>query len=176
MSKVERAKVLESREVSIEILAHFEIAQMSAHDLLEVVEIEETSGLSRWGWDSYNAELSRPESIMLVARRPSPDARGKYLHGFVAARLGADELHVNNIGVREEVRRRGIGNVLLKRALGRGEALGARAAILEVRAGNAAAKALYESLGFEVLGRRRNYYHEPTEDALIMSKPLQPPT
>lgn len=172
MSKVERAKAGES----IEILANYDVAPMSAHDLLEVVEIEETSGLSRWGWDSYHAELSRPESIMLVARRASPDERGKYLHGFVAARLGADELHVNNIGVREGVRRRGIGNVLLKHALERGEALGAHAAILEVRAGNLAAQALYRSLGFEVLGRRRNYYHDPTEDALVMSKPLQPPT
>jgi ribosomal-protein-alanine N-acetyltransferase len=172
MSKVERAKVGEL----IEVLADYEIAPMSAHDLLEVVEIEEASGLSRWGWDSYNAELGRLESIMLVARRASPDERGKYLHGFVAARLGAEELHVNNIGVREEVRRRGIGNILLKRALERGAALGARAALLEVRAGNLAAQALYRSLGFEVLGTRRNYYHDPTEDAHIMSKPLRSPT
>jgi ribosomal-protein-alanine N-acetyltransferase len=153
--------------------ADYEIAPMSAHDLLEVVEIEETSGLSRWGWDSYHAELSRPEAIMLVARRLTPDADGKKLHGFFAARLGADELHINNIGVRERERKKGIGGELLRRGLALGARRGARAALLEVRAGNAVAQLLYASQGFEVVGRRRNYYHDPAEDALVMTKELR---
>jgi ribosomal-protein-alanine N-acetyltransferase len=151
----------------------YEIVPMSAHDLLEVVEIEETTGLSRWGWDSYHAELGRPEAIMLVARRLTPDADGKRLHGFFAARLGADELHINNIGVRVRERRKGIGGELLRRGLESGCRRGALAALLEVRAGNAAAQSLYERQGFEVVGRRRNYYHDPVEDALLMSKQLR---
>jgi ribosomal-protein-alanine N-acetyltransferase len=151
----------------------YEIVPMSAHDLLEVVEIEETTGLSRWGWDSYHAELGRPEAIMLVARRMTPDADGKRLHGFFAARLGADELHINNIGVRVRERRKGIGGELLRRGLESGCRLGAFAALLEVRAGNAAARSLYERQGFAVVGRRRNYYHDPVEDALVMSKQLR---
>jgi ribosomal-protein-alanine N-acetyltransferase len=168
MSKVERAQAGELTEVH----PGFEIVPMTAHDLLEVVEIEEASGLSRWGWDSYHAELSRPEAIVLVARRASPDAEGKYLHGFVAARLNVDEVHVNNIGVREQERRRGTGSILLAHALERGVLMGARAALLEVRAGNTAAQALYQRHGFEIVGRRRNYYHDPTEDALVMSRTL----
>ncbi|MCA1641229.1 MAG: GNAT family N-acetyltransferase [Acidobacteria bacterium] len=154
----------------------YEIVPMSAHDLLEVVEIEETTGLSRWGWDSYHAELVRPEAIMLVARRARADATGKFLKGFFAARLGADELHINNIGVRERERRKGIACELLRRGLLLGIERGAHAALLEVRAGNVAAQSLYASQGFEVVGRRRNYYHDPAEDALVMSKQLRAET
>ncbi len=150
----------------------YRIEEMSAHDLLEVVEIEETSGLSRWGWDSYHDELGRADSIMLVARLASPDDDGKHVCGFVAARLGAGELHVNNIGVREWARRQGIGTALLELAVGRGARMGARSVFLEVRAGNASAQSLYLRQGFEIVGRRRNYYHDPAEDALVMKKPL----
>ena len=146
----------------------YEIASADIHDLLEIVEIEETSGLSRWGWESYSAELGRPESVMLVARKPRPDAEGERLHGFIAVRLNADELHVNNIGVRDEVRRLGVGSALLRAALAAGRTLGAKSALLEVRAGNWAAQALYGAHGFEIVGRRRNYYREPAEDALVM--------
>ena len=160
MSTVERARA--------GALVSYEIRRTSAHDLIEVVEIEESSGLSRWGWESYHAELSRPESIMLVARRRQPDAVGKWLYGFVAARVNADEMHINNIGVREEARRLGLGSALLLAALRAGRLMGAETALLEVRAGNLPAQALYRSRGFETVGRRRNYYRDPPEDALVM--------
>lgn len=165
MSTVERAR--EGIAVS------YEIGRTTAHDLLEVVEIEESSGLSRWGWESYSTELSRPEAIMLVARRRQPDAAGKWLYGFVAARVNADELHINNIGVRDEARRQGLGSALLLAALRAGRRLGAVSALLEVRAGNLPAQALYRSQGFETVGRRRNYYREPPEDALVMRARLR---
>jgi [ribosomal protein S18]-alanine N-acetyltransferase len=165
MSRVERAKVGAHRGYRIDLTTR--------HDLLEVVEIEELCQLSTWGWDAYNAELARPEAIMLVARRMSPDWQtGKSLHGFVAARVIADELHINNIGVRPEARGRGIGRTLMCAAIATGRRLGAQQALLEVRAGNLAAQALYRCFQFEVAGRRRNYYHDPTEDALIMSVKL----
>ena len=150
------------------------VASMTAHDLLEVVEIENACELSRWGWDSYHAELSNPQSIMLVARRKGDGAFDeREVCGFVAARVGADELHVNNIAVRNAERQRGVGGVLLAGVLLRGRELGARSATLEVRAGNHAAQALYSRHGFRVVGRRPNYYYEPAEDALLMSAVLQ---
>jgi ribosomal-protein-alanine N-acetyltransferase len=153
------------------------IVQMSEHDLLEVVEIEETTGLSQWGWDAYRAELSKPEAVMLIARRRAanlPD--GKRLSGYIAARINADELHINNIGVRTEARRRGLGLALLELALDIGASCGARLAVLEVRAGNLAAQTLYERAGFALVGERRNYYRSPVENALIMTRPLGPKT
>lgn len=149
---------------------------MSEHDLLEVVEIEESTGLSQWGWDAYRAELSKPESVMLVARNPAthrlPD--GRNLGGYIAARINADELHVNNIGVRPGSRRLGIGGALLAAALDAAARRGAVTAVLEVRAGNAAALSLYGRFGFVVVGERKNYYREPVENAKIMTMRLAP--
>lgn len=152
----------------------YEIAPMCAHDLLEVVEIEETAGLSRWGWDSYHAELERGDAIMLVARRAAPDDSARAVVAYIASRINVDELHINNVGVREESRRRGLGRALLGTALDAGASRGARLAVLEVRAGNAAAQALYRGFGFEVVGERRNYYKSPSENALVMTKRLAP--
>jgi ribosomal-protein-alanine N-acetyltransferase len=152
-----------------------DVVPLSEHDLLEAVEIEETTGLSQWGWDAYRAELSKPEAVMLAARRDAPDPlTGRRLIGFAAARINADELHINNIGVRPEARRRGVGRALLGACLEIAARKGARLAVLEVRASNAAARALYERLGFRVVGERRKYYREPVEDALIMTARLVP--
>ena len=145
-----------------------EVARMTEHDLLEVVEIEETCGLSLWGWDAYRAELDRPEAVTLVARGDIGLAYGRSVAGFVAARLASGELHVNNIGVRREARRRGLGGLLLGRALDIAREGGAERAVLEVRESNGVAQALYGRFGFEVVGGRRNYYREPAEDALVM--------
>jgi ribosomal-protein-alanine N-acetyltransferase len=151
------------------------IEPMTEHDLLEVVEIEETTGLSQWGWDAYRTELEKPEAIMLVARRNVADAQtGRRLGGYIAARMNADELHVNNIGVWPESRRRGVGGALLGAALDVAEKGGAVEAVLEVRASNHPALQLYERFGFAVVGRRRNYYREPSEDAKIMTRRLAP--
>jgi ribosomal-protein-alanine acetyltransferase len=147
------------------------ITGMTEHDLLEVVEIEESSGLSRWGWSAYYAELQGKNShLMLVARLDSA-GRGlsSKLGGYIVARLGADELHINNVAVREEFRRSGIGRRLLNRILEGGKRYGVKAAFLELRAGNHAALALYENCGFRVSARRNRYYSDPVEDALVMT-------
>src|SRR6266513_1850076 len=89
----------------------FSIKRMTEHDLLEVVEIEEASGLSPWGWDAYHKELQSPEDvIMLVARA---DSAGGPVAGFIVSRLIGPELHVYNMAVRPELRRRGVAARLL---------------------------------------------------------------
>jgi ribosomal-protein-alanine N-acetyltransferase len=152
------------------------VERMTEHDLLEVVEIEEMCGLSRWGWEAYHAELlSGHAGLMLVLRHQKPalaNAPEKRLAGFVASRLMADELHINNIAVRPAFRRQGLAHVLLGRVLQEGARAGAREALLEVRASNKAAQALYERHDFRVAGRRKNYYAEPAEDALVMRAKL----
>lgn len=151
------------------------IANMTEHDLLEVVEIEEQSRLSRWGWAAYYAELqgiNRP--LMLVARiTNSPLARGNAIAGYIVARLSAGELHINNVAVRTEFRGQGIGKELLKRILAQGKNLNATVAFLELRAGNTIAHSLYEKAGFVPVGKRRNYYSDPVEDAVTMTAQLQ---
>ncbi len=152
----------------------FSIMPMTEHDLLEVGEIEESCGLSIWGWDAYRAELARPEAIMLVARRPADFGYARRtLSGFIAARTATDEVHINNIGVVKVHRGNGIGIALLSAALSDGRRRGARIAVLEVRAGNHAALSLYRRYGFSITGRRLRYYRDPLEDALIMRAVLK---
>lgn len=149
----------------------FSVSPMNEHDLLEVVEIEQSSGLSRWGWNAYHAELrSENRNLMWVARLADGGGQGNELiAGYVVARLAAGELHINNLAVRQNHRQLGIGSALLNKVIAEGESAAACVAFLEVRAGNASAQAFYERSGFKVVGRRRNYYPEPREDALIMS-------
>jgi [ribosomal protein S18]-alanine N-acetyltransferase len=169
MSRIEtRATLGESKD--------FSISRMTEHDLLEVVEIEEASGLSRWGWNAYHTELMQQGGVlMFVARCLDGEilSSGVRIKGFIASRLIADELHVNNVAVRSEYYRLGIGSALLETVLGESGRMGARLAFLEVRASNYPAQVLYTRCGFSITGRRRNYYSEPAEDALVMSRTLQ---
>jgi ribosomal-protein-alanine N-acetyltransferase len=150
----------------------FDLRPMAEQDLLEVVEIEETCGLSRWGWEGYHTELLSDKDGLMMIACPLAGARnpaGERLGGFIAARLMADELHINNVAVREQYRRSGIGGALLSTVLERGKQRGARKAFLEVRVSNVAARALYARHGFETVGKRPCYYSQPVEDALVMA-------
>jgi [ribosomal protein S18]-alanine N-acetyltransferase len=151
------------------------IERMTEHDLLEVVEIEEQSGLSRWGWAAYYAELQGGNRELMLVARPL-EARGLAQHqiaGYIVARETAGELHVNNIAVRDQYRRRGYGSLLLGRVLDEARRKHATTAFLEVRSGNSAAQSLYQKCGFKAIARRSNYYSDPPEDAVVMSLDLR---
>lgn len=157
-------------ESALSVPATVSISPMTEHDLLEVVEIEQNSRLSPWGWDAYHRELqSNDRGLMWVARVDPQLESEKTLAAYIVGRLVADELHINNMAVRHAYRRTGIATALLSRLLAEAKGYKAARAFLEVRAGNAAAQALYEGCGFCTVGRRRNYYSNPQEDALIMT-------
>ena len=147
------------------------ISRMSEHDLLEVVEIEEASGLSRWGWAAYYAELQTTNrNLMLIATPAKAQIiEHRLIAGYIVARETAGELHINNVAVRDQYRRRGIGRALLTRIIDEAARLGVTTAFLEVRSGNIAAQSLYEKCGFKAIARRTNYYSDPPEDAVVMS-------
>jgi ribosomal-protein-alanine acetyltransferase len=151
------------------------IVRMTEHDLLEVVEIEEQSGLSRWGWAAYYAELQGGNrELMLVAKPVGARGLDQYqIAGYIVARETAGELHVNNIAVRDQYRRRGYGLLLLGSVLEEARRRSATMAFLEVRSGNSAAQTLYERCGFKAIARRSNYYSDPPEDAVVMSLDLR---
>jgi ribosomal-protein-alanine N-acetyltransferase len=149
----------------------YEVAQMSEADLADVAEIEELASLSRWGYETYQKELmTNPDAIMLVARNLQSITSRPQIVGFLAAWIVADEMHINNIGTHPDYRRQGIGKALLEEALIEGRLRGARFCLLEVRISNRPAITLYESFGFDPIGRRGNYYTYPMEDALVMQK------
>jgi ribosomal-protein-alanine N-acetyltransferase len=163
MSRIEHLLRTESNEI--------QIYQMAEHDLSEVVALEEKSGLSRWGWEAYYQELHQPQrTIMLVTRFTDPDNIEYRLSGFVAARVSASELHVNNIAVLCESRSTGLGGALLDAVIEEGRRRGATVSVLEVRMSNIPAIRLYSSRGYAEVGRRKNYYSDPTEDAIVMKR------
>ena len=149
----------------------FTILRMTEHDLLEVVEIEEQSGLSRWGWAAYYAELQGANRDLMLIAKPTHSSvlESAPIAGYIVARETAGELHINNVAVRAEYRRRGIGAALLNRVIEEARRRKANAAFLEVRSSNHAAQALYEKSGFKAIARRADYYSEPREDAVVMS-------
>ena len=148
------------------MLRPYSIEPMRERDLADVVEIEETSGLNRWGYDAYQRELfTNPNSIMIVARNL---LHGPAILGFFAGWIVEDELHVNNVASHRDYRRMGIGRSLMEAAIDEAACRGAAQVLLEVRSSNETAQLLYRNLGFRFIGRRREYYRLPTEDALVM--------
>lgn len=98
---------------------------------------------------------------------------GGGLLGYVWARFVLDEGDIGNIAVAPGFRRRGAGAALLKALLEEAARRQAAVVQLEVRESNLAARRLYEKNGFETVGKRKNYYEKPAEDAILMSKFFQ---
>ena len=136
-------------------------------DLDGVLAIEDASFNNPTTREWYEAELKRPEVCFVYVLRTdeSPVA------AFCAFWLVVDQIHINNLAIRPELRRRGLGRLLLQRVLEDAAAMGAPHATLEVRRSNSAAIALYEHAGFELAGVRTSYYTNPIEDGLILSRP-----
>ena len=101
-----------------------------------------------------------------------PVSEAPVLAGCCGVWLSFEEGEIMNVAVRKEYRRKGVAGRLMKELLSRAEKRGAARFILEVREGNLPAIRLYESLGFLHAGRRRNFYSDPAEDALIMIKEI----
>jgi ribosomal-protein-alanine N-acetyltransferase len=98
-----------------------------------------------------------------------PPVRRDYIVGFSGIWLMVDEAHITNIAVRQEYQGRGIGEMLLIVTIDMSLELEARVMTLEVRASNQVAQNLYSKYGFVEMGRRRGYYLDNREDAVIMS-------
>ncbi len=140
-----------------------ELRALREDDLDAVEEIERASYPTPWSRSMFVTELAKPSSLCLGAY----EERGA-LVGYLIVSRYVDAWHVMNVAVAPAHRRRGIASALLERlfALTSGDAQ--RGYTLEVRVSNAAAIRLYERLGFEQRGRRRGYYTDNREDALIM--------
>jgi len=93
-----------------------------------------------------------------------------YVQGFVVARDLGPEWEIENIAVAEAVRRRGLGERLVRELLSLASGRGAQGVFLEVRESNGPARALYSKMGFVETGRRDSYYTNPEEDALLYKK------
>jgi ribosomal-protein-alanine N-acetyltransferase len=129
-------------------------------DLPSVISIERRSFPTPWSLAMFVLELSKPSGICLAAE----DSEGLIAY-LVCARYD-DVWHLMNVAVHPERRRRGVATDLIERLF---EEAGAEARYtLEVRVSNGPAIEMYRNFGFRSAGRRRRYYHDNGEDALIM--------
>ncbi len=140
-------------------------------DLAAVVRIERGSFGDPWPPDSLRAEL-RPDALRLPL---IAEMEGEVV-GYLLAWRVAEELHVLNLAVAGQARRRGIATRLLRAACDEARERGQTVVTLEVRPSNAAARAFYRRHGFRETGRRARYYRDTGEDALILSLILEPET
>ena len=142
------------------------IRAMDAGDLDRVVEIEAASFADPWSRALIVAELGNGLARPLVA-----EVAGR-VEGFIFAWIVADEVHILDLAVDPALRGNRIGSELTLAALKSGQREDAAYAVLEVRRSNAAARRLYATLGFRVVGRRPGYYQDNGEDALVMMADL----
>ena len=145
------------------------INEMTAEDLDEVLEIENRSFPGPWTRALFEKELENSHSCNLVARLPGKGERG--VAGYAVFWHVADEMHLLQIAVHEDFRRRGIAHRLLDESIRMASQSGCRHAFLEVRRENGAARALYESFGFKDIGMRKKYYSDGA-DACVMGRTL----
>jgi ribosomal-protein-alanine N-acetyltransferase len=136
----------------------------TAADLDAVLEIEAASFFNPTTREWYESELQRPDVCYVYVLRTTTH----HVAGFCAFWKVVDQIHINNLAVRPELRGRGLGSLMLTTVLEQATRLGAPHATLEVRRSNEAARRLYERAGFALAGVRTAYYSNPIEDALIL--------
>lgn len=136
-----------------------------AADAAALAALERAVSPHPWSEALLLAELERPapDEVLALEGRAG-------LEAYCACRLVLDEAHVMGLGVRPAARRRGLGRFLLSVVLARAARAGATRALLEVRSGNSAALSLYAQFGFVAIGRRKQYYTDPIDDAIVLAR------
>lgn len=145
-------------------MMNFSIRPMEERDTAAVAVLEQVCFSDPWSENSVRSELTNPLSLWLVA-----EADGR-VAGYIGSQSVLGEADMMNVAVAPEVRRCGLARTLVCELIARLASAGVHCLTLEVRVSNDAARALYASLGFAEVGRRKNYYVKPKEDALLLRK------
>ncbi len=139
-----------------------EITAMRVSDIPEVVKIEIASFANPWSAEMFEQE-------MLLGRYFVARENNRVV-GYAGYQKVLDEGHINNLAVKAEARRRGIARLLIGKIIEECQGEGIKSLTLEVREKNLAAQNLYRSLGFSIAGKRKGYYQDPVEDAILMTR------
>jgi len=140
------------------------IRSAAFNDVPAILAIEQRAlGAAHWTAEQYKKLVG--SGVVLVAEETGEEAG--MLCGFVCAKAVAGEWEIENVVVAAAFLRRGIADELVRELILRAENEAASAILLEVRESNLPARRLYEKLGFREVGRRRLYYRDPVEDAIL---------
>lgn len=144
-----------------------EIRTMKQGDAAQLAQLEQMCFSDPWSENAFLYELKNPLSLWLVAEDAGRIA------GYVGTQTVLDQSDMMNIAVHPDYRRQGIGEKLISQVIPMLNAKGSKSLFLEVRTSNAPAISLYEKMGFIQVGKRKGYYRNPREDALILRKEWQ---
>lgn len=145
----------------------FSITPMTAAHLDQVEEIERACFADPWSRQIFEETLTDLNTVNWAAQAPD----GTVL-GYISFTAVLDEADVNNLAVRPDCRRQGVASALLAALDRHGRARNLARLFLEVRPSNKNALMLYKKFGYTEVGRRKNYYLSPREDAIIMRSEL----
>ena len=140
------------------------ITKMGAQHVAQVAALEKLCFSDPWSEKSIGSELENPLSLWLVAEEEGA------VWGYVGSQTVMGETDTMNVAVHPHRRNQGIATALIVGLVEELLRQGSHCLTLEVRASNETAIRVYERLGFTELGRRKNYYRNPREDALILRK------
>ena len=141
------------------------IVNMTADHVAQVAELEKICfGTEAWSERSVASELTNSLALWLVAEEEGN------VWGYVGSQTVMDETDMMNIAVHPEHRKQGIAATLVNNLVDVLRTRGSHSLMLEVRASNDPARKLYDKLGFQQVGLRKNYYRNPKEDACILRK------
>ena len=152
----------------------WQIRRATVADLAHILAIEQsTFGSDAWSEDLLRSELASENTYYIVA---TPVGAPEIVEGYAGLMVPprAEEADIQTIAVAAEVRRMGLGRVLVRALLSEARKRGALQVFLEVRADNPGAQALYVELGFEEIAVRPGYYQPDDVDALVMKLVLAP--
>ena len=140
------------------------IETMNASHVDQIAQLEKLCFSDPWSANSIASELDNKLAFWLVA------TEGDLVAGYIGSQTVMDETDMMNVAVHPDFRRKGIAEALVNDLVENLKQVGSHCLTLEVRASNTPAITLYEKLGFSEIGRRKNYYRNPREDALILRK------
>lgn len=143
-------------------MMEYTLIPMELRHVAQVVALEKVCFSDPWSEKSVRSELDNPLSLWLVAEA----AEG--VVGYIGSQSVLGESDMMNVAVAPQARRQGIARALVTELVRRLRELGNDQLTLEVRVSNDGAQRLYHTLGFSEVGRRKNYYVNPKEDALIL--------
>jgi ribosomal-protein-alanine N-acetyltransferase len=147
----------------------FTLREMRLDDIEEIHAMEMRIFPTPWALSSYRFEVEKNRaSTPLLIETINVNGESQ-IAAYIVTWLLVDEMHIANIAVDSDFRRMGLARRMLRHVLTKAALDGVQTANLEVRAGNQAAQALYAKMGFELVGRRKHYYQDNGEDALLMS-------
>lgn len=149
----------------------FHIDLMYPDDLDDVVAIERLSFTTPWSRSAFLYELKENEVASCWVARPDDLGLPRVI-GYLCVWEIGPEIHITNLAVHPNYRQQGVARRLLVERLDVSHLRGAKVAILEVRPANREALALYEGFGFRMVGKRKGYYFDTGEDALVMEADL----